>query len=245
MDAATKIVRFSLNPHILALDGAYCSFPYPVGTIVKNAQVIRVDPGIGALLALPPAESGGADEANEGDGAGDDESKVQQVAKLDKELGNNLLTISEYRAASRVRTAYVHISKSMNDDSKPPKKGGKKDRKGSKNGDGGRTLDALFARHFSVNCRIKSLCILSTTNLVDGIASCATAKSIVEAHVLTHADLVPGRVYEDVPVLQLLESGGVLVDLGVGTKGIIPLMHLFDKSSMGKGDDLTGSRSRV
>ena len=52
----------------------------------------------------------------------------------------------------------------------------------------------------------------------------------METHVLTHADIVPGTTYEDVRVLYLLESGRVLVDLGVGTRGIVPAAHLFDKA---------------
>jgi len=221
IDTATKIVRFSLNPHILAMNSDYevsaKSFPHAVGSIIKNAQVIRVDPGIGALLALPSAFE------NE-----DDDNK-EEIVKLDKVLSNNLLNNGEYRAASKVRTAYVHISKSMDN---APDKNDKSSKKGKKTNNN-RTPEALFARHFSINTNIKSLRILSTSNLIDNIASCATAKSIVDAHVLTHADLSPGTLYKDVPVLQLLESGGVLVDLGVGTKGIIPSMHLFDKASHG------------
>ena len=56
------------------------------------------------------------------------------------------------------------------------------------------------------------------------------------------------RFYVDVPVLQLLESGGVLVDLGVGTRGIVPSMHLFDKASHGSIDAdgaLSGYRSKI
>ncbi len=53
---------------------------------------------------------------------------------------------------------------------------------------------------------------------------------------LTRANIVPGTIYRDVPVLRLLESGGVLVDLGVGTRGIVPAIHLFDKASHGAFD---------
>jgi len=246
VDAATKIVRFSLNPHILALDGEYSSlYPHAVGAIVKNARVIRVDPGIGALLALPPPSS-------DDDGGGGENEKGRRRAEIarsaDAALSNNLLADKDYLAASGVATAYVHISKSMdNDVAKDDKKDGKRNRGGSNPGADigkGRTPEATFARHFALNARIKSLRILSTANLFDGIASCATARSIVEAHVLTHADVRPGRVYDDVPVLQLLDSGGVLVDLGVGTRGIIPAMHLFDRASHG-GIDAAGYRSKI
>ena len=232
-------MRFSIQPHILALRGEFAAFPLPVGTIVEGARVIRTDAGIGALLALPDADG---EEENEA-------TKLREhiAQKMDRELGNKLLDNDEYSAASEVRTAYVHISKSM--DAPPDKKDGKKnDRRQQKSTS--RTSEALFARHFSLNTRIRSLRILSTSNLIDGIASCATAKSIVDAHVLTHADLVPGKLYKSVPVVQLLDGGGVLVDLGVGTRGVIPTMHLFDKAShgsIGGGVDaaLTAYRQKV
>ena len=214
------------------MNGEYASFPHSIGTVVKNAQVIRVDAGIGALLALPSS-------------ANPETPHLEELRKLDKELSNNLLSSSDYRDATKVSTAYVHISKSMDNPDSDKKKG--KQRKSNNNN---RTPDALFARHFSINTRVKALRILSTSNLIDGIASCATAKSIVDAHVLTHADIVPGKIYKDVPVIQLLDSGGVLVDLGIGTKGIIPATHLFDKASHGSldvGGDLTisGYRQKI
>ena len=130
MDTTTKIVRFSLNPHILALNGEYAAFPHSIGSIIKNAQVIRVDPGIGALLALPPNESTSID--NE-----------EAIAKMDKELSNNLLSNSEYKAASSVSTAYVHISKSL-DTNDPKAKKGKQGNQGKSTGKQ-RTPEALYA----------------------------------------------------------------------------------------------------
>ena len=231
MDTATKIIRFSLNPHILALRGEYASFPYPIGTIIENSHVIRVDPGVGALLALPGTD-------------GDEEDINDHILQLDKDLSNNLFSIPEYKEASRVHTTYVHISKSI--DCKDEDKSSKKGKKSLLN----RTPEALFARHFSLNTKIKALRILSTSHLIDGIASCATAKSIVEAHVLTHEDIAPGAIYRNVPVIQMFDGGGVLVDLGVGTKGIIPASHLFDKASHGNLDTggdmvLAGYRQKI
>jgi predicted RNA-binding protein with RPS1 domain len=233
VDTATKIIRFSLNPHILTLRGKYASFPHHVGAIIENAHVIRVDSGIGALLALP-----GSDDREE------DEERMEDILQLDKDLGNNLYSIPEYKTASTVRTAYVHISKSIDcKDTSSTKKG-----KGNKSAN--RTPEALFARHFSINTKIKALRILSTSHMIDGIASCATAKSIVDAHVLTHEDIAPGAIYRNVPVIQMLDGGGVLVDLGVGTKGIIPASHLFDKASHGSLDTgcdmvLSGYRQKI
>ena len=224
------------------------SSTYNVGSIIKNAKVIRVDPGIGALLALPNPTSSSESDAEDAEDESAKKIKIceQLSSVVDSQLSNNLLMNSEYRHVSKVSTAYVHISKSMD----PKKEDNKSNKNKGNNGNNKqqqRTSEALFARHFSLNTTIKSLRILSTTNLIDGIASCATAPSIVNAHVLTHADITPGKIYKDVPVVQLLDSGGVLVDLGLGVNGIIPAMHLFDKSSHGAIDnsDVTGYRSKI
>ena len=83
------------------MNGEYAVFPHSVGTVINNAQVIRVDQGIGALLALPNDVDGGTTELY-----------LDEHRKLDKELSNNLLSNPDYSDASRVSTAYVHISKS-------------------------------------------------------------------------------------------------------------------------------------
>jgi predicted RNA-binding protein with RPS1 domain len=193
-----------------------------------------VDPGVGALMALPISDVDHKDNGVRKD-----------IIKLDKDLSNNLYTIPEYEAASNIHAAYVHISKSIDcKDASFTKKGKGKQSASS------RTPEALFARHFSLNTKIKALRILSTSHLIDGIASCATAKSIIEAHVLTHEDIAPGAIFRNVPVIQMLDGGGVLVDLGVGTKGIIPASHLFDKASHGSLDTggdmvLAGYRQKI
>ena len=227
-----------------------------MGSIIKNAKVIRVDPGIGALLALPDntssSSSSGEDaKDDDGDNEGTKKKKIcQELATLvDKQLSNNLLTNSDYKKVSNVSTAYVHISKSMDppQDDKSKKTGSKASSSNNNSNNNKRTSESLFARHFSLNTTIKSLRILSTTNLIDGIPSCATANSIVNAHVLTHADITAGKIYKNVPVIQLLDSGGILVDLGCGTNCIIPSMHLFDKASHGNIDtmDTTGYRGKI
>lgn len=196
--------------------------------------MIRVDPGIGALLALPSSDDDNVDQ-----------ERMEEITQLDKDLSNNLYSVPEYQAASDVCTAYVHISKSIDCKDAPSSKKGK-----GKKSATSRTPEALFARHFSLNTKVKALRILSTSHMIDGIASCATAKSIVDAHVLTHEDISPGAIYRNVPVIQMLDGGGVLVDLGVGTKGIIPASHLFDKASHGSLDTggdmvLSGYRQKI
>ena len=52
----------------------------------------------------------------------------------------------------------------------------------------------------------------------------------MKAHVLTHGDLEPGKLYRGVQVCGQLEGGSVMVDFGMNVRGIIPQMHLFDHS---------------
>jgi hypothetical protein len=184
-------MRFSLLPHIMSLV-APSGKDSNVGEIIENARVIRLDSGVGALLALPN------EEENDDE---DDSSKK----------GNILQTNPIYQSASKVRCAYVHISKAIDND---------------KN----RTPEALFAKKFALNTKIPKLRIISCGNWMDNVASCATAESIVSSAVLTHTDLQPGMIYKSVPVIANLDNGGVLVQLGVGVKGLIPALHLFDKS---------------
>jgi ribosomal protein S1 len=181
VDPATKIMRLSLLPHILSLTAPELGNTR-IGDIVENARVIRLDQGVGALLAFPVTED-------------------NQVNKKENDL---------YQAASKISCAYVHISKAFDNKSRTP--------------------EALFAKKFSMNNVIPKLRILSKNNWMDNIASCATAEDIVSAAVLTHRDLQPGRIYKALPVLANLDNGGVLVQLGNDVKGLIPEMHLFDKS---------------
>jgi len=192
VDSVSKIIRLSIQPHILSMSVPKDEFP-KVGAIIENARVVRLDPGVGALLALPS----------------DKEASSMDIEDTGKT--NNLLSNPVYASASEVKCAYVHISKAIDSDNH-------------------RTPEALFGKRFALNNKIPKLRIISNNNWMDNIVSCATAESIVSSAVLSHTDLNPGAIYRDVPVIANLESGGVLVQLGVGVKGLIPAMHLFDKS---------------
>jgi S1 RNA binding domain. len=136
---------------------------------------------------------------------------------IDEEVGENegLKANAIFTAASEIRCAYVHISKAIDVDEK-------------------RTPEALFSKTFALNTTIPKLRILSKSNWLENVASCATAESIISSAVLTHSDLIPGTVYKSVPVIATLEGGGVLVQLGgMGVKGFIPATHIFDKTSSG------------
>lgn len=190
VDPLSKIMRLSLLPHIIALR-APPQQTEMVGKMVENARVVRLDQGVGALLALPQAV---------------DDSEAP-------ELSNELLQANPiYQAATKISCAYVHISKAMDNDKK-------------------RTTEAQFAKKFSLNSKIPKLRILACGNWMDNVYSCATADSLVNSAVLSHLDLKPGMIYRAVPVIANLANGGVLVQLGVGVKGLVPEMHLFDKST--------------
>jgi hypothetical protein len=99
VDPATKIIRLSLLPHILALERNEDELP-AVGSIIQNARVVRLDAGVGALLALP------------------DKSHDKMDVDDDSVENEGLKANAIYNAASQIRCAYVHISKAIDGDEK-------------------------------------------------------------------------------------------------------------------------------
>jgi len=94
VDATTKIVRLSLIDHLLHLT------PPPkqpdIGTVFAKATVLRCDPGIGALLALPePLPS----------------SEASKMGSIHAPPSKS----DEYVDGQRVQVAYVHVSKAVDD----------------------------------------------------------------------------------------------------------------------------------
>ena len=96
VDAVTKVIRLSLLPHLLEMNVSDQSILPSVGTIVENATVVRLDPGVGALLALPSTTDNNDDK---------DTHHVQLWEPFSKS--------EQYSNASNVQTAYVHISKAL------------------------------------------------------------------------------------------------------------------------------------
>mmetsp|Transcript_31818 Transcript_31818/g.36201 ORF Transcript_31818/g.36201 Transcript_31818/m.36201 type:complete len:1887 (+) Transcript_31818:1355-7015(+) len=186
VDARTKVIRLSLQPHLLNLSQPM-ELPKP-GTVIDNATVIRLDFSVGALLSLPP---------------------LGVPLPYLKAVQPNLAKNESYVEASRRPVAYVHISKTSSS----------------------RTDEDSFNKDFAPSTKHK-LRILSTTNWVDGTATAATAMETMEAHVLQHQDLVPGKIYCNVPVCKRMDGGSVMVDFGLGVRGIISVLHLFDKSNI-------------
>ena len=235
VDPATKIIRLSLLPHVLVLGpppakkqdiaSATTQAPLPaVGSIIENARVIRHDPGVGALIALPA--DGDDDNAMGVDG--NENTSIPRNAALAQLRLNHT-----YQDLSAIKCAYVHISKAMD----PPSTGKERTY---------RTPEALFAKHFALHAKVPRLRILSTANLMDNVASCATADSIVESAALSYSDLVPGAKYAGVPIIRSMDGGGILVELGHGVRGLVPATHLFDKGqSSGKSGSSYRSKIRA
>ena len=207
VDPHTKIIRLTLLPHLLELRSSSSSsigkqLP-TTGARVEQCTVIRLDPGVGALLALP--EDDGEDEKKDTDNGN---------GSQEKPLFRPLSSDESYLRATRVKAVYVHISKAMDED----------------HNENGKVSESTFGKQFAPSAQ-HTVRILSTANLIEGIASGATAPSVVRAHVLTHADLVPGKVvYRQVPVCSQLLEGSILVDFGLGIRGLIPALHLFDQA---------------
>jgi ribosomal protein S1 len=89
VDPVTKLIRLSIQPHLLQMR-LPDSLP-EVGTLIEECKVVRLDPGIGALLALP-------EEYNRED----DDAKPR-----------GLFEEESFREAAKVKGVYVHISKAI------------------------------------------------------------------------------------------------------------------------------------
>eukprot|EP00934_Nitzschia_sp_Nitz4_P003539 Nitzschia sp. Nitz4//scaffold29_size155292//140902//147146//NITZ4_002690-RA/size155292-augustus-gene-0.216-mRNA-1//1//CDS//3329546544//3529//frame0 len=222
IDAGTKLIRLSIAPHVLQLQpapqfakgaGDETTGVPPVGTILENCTVVKVDAGIGALLALP-------------------KEYYAKGTLLPKSLANktDLFRNESFQEAMSIPGVYVHISKAYDDESKKSKKAFK-DRENN---------TGRFAKDFPLGST-HSVRILSKGHWMDGVATAGCSPSILKAHVLTHSDLEPGQVFKQVPVYANLPGGSVLVNLGGSAenpvRGLIPgPMHLTDSSSGNNSD---------
>jgi len=231
IDVPTKLVRLSIAPHVLKLANVVnptsplSGFP-GVGQIVEDCTVVKLDPGIGALLALPP-------QYNYSD---DSETLFSKALTKSSDLFAN----ASFQEACHVRKVYVHISKALDEtttvDAKDSAAAGK------------------FHKDFAPSTK-HSVRILNTSHWMEGVAVGGCAPSILSAHVLTHEDLEAGKVYKQVPVSAQLPGGSVLVQLGgssgvsgkdkkgssrskqrSGICGLIPPVHLFDTTSSGSSE---------
>ena len=176
VDPITKIVRLSLLPHILSLKPPDTNTLPSVGSVIENATVVRLDHGVGALIAFSTP------------GAEDEDCEIERKGK--KSVFTNLKDNEIYKSASRVSCAFVHISKAIDEPSVGKLKSVK-----------ARTSESVFAKMFTIKKVIPKIRILSTAHWMDNLASCATAESIVSAAVLTYPDLKAGAIYKDVTVV--------------------------------------------
>jgi ribosomal protein S1 len=215
VDVPTKLVRLSLAPHILTLTNParaknQLQTDLSVGTVVSDCTVIKLDPGIGALLALPPQYN----------------NKTTSLLPKSFMKSCDLFQNPSFQDASHIRKVYVHISKALDESQET----------GPNKDDAIGKYNKEFAPSTTHDVRI-----LNTGHWMEGIAAGGCAPSILDAHVLTHGDLVPGKVYRQVPICAHLPGGSVLVQLG-GMKhkssksassshkisGLIPPVQLFD-----------------
>eukprot|EP00535_Pseudo-nitzschia_heimii_P011047 CAMPEP_0197198668 /NCGR_PEP_ID=MMETSP1423-20130617/33486_1 /TAXON_ID=476441 /ORGANISM="Pseudo-nitzschia heimii, Strain UNC1101" /LENGTH=2088 /DNA_ID=CAMNT_0042652503 /DNA_START=105 /DNA_END=6374 /DNA_ORIENTATION=- len=220
VDVPTKLVRLSMAPHILSLsnpgepENPLQEFP-TVGSIISDCTVVKLDPGIGALLALPPQYNMGANSL------------------LPKTLTNScdLFKNADFQEATHIRKVYVHISKAF-------------DESVDSDTEGKAAITGKFQKEFAPSSR-HDVRILNTSHWLDGMAVGGCASSIMKAPVLTHQDLIPGKVYKQVPICAHLPGGSVLVQLGGGGStvgkrkkskstnshqitGLVPPAQLFD-----------------
>lgn len=229
IDTSTKLIRLSIAPHILTMklplfasideveleEKDETTNSMTVGKIVEDCTVVRVDPGIGALLALPQEYH---------------YTSRKNTTILPKRLVNksDLFANETFQKAIQVPTVYVHISKAYDIEG-----GNKQKKKGKGNNQHHEAHTGKFAKEFGLGSQHK-VRILNTSHWMDGIASGGCAPSILEAHVLTHQDLQPGQVYKQVPICAKLQGGSILVNLGGSpgnpVRGLIPSpLHLMDK----------------
>ena len=233
VDVPTKLVRLSMASHILTLTNPgeaknpLQEFPN-VGTVISDCTVVKLDPGIGALLALPP------------------QYNIETTSLLPKSLikSCDLFQNASYQDAARIRKVYVHISKALDESEED-------------DSDNDAAVKGRFLKEFAPST-MHDVRILSTGHWLEGIAAGACASSIIKAPVLTHEDLVPGKVYRQVPICTHLAGGSVLVQLGGGRvsgkgkknksssgshqiSGLIPPAQLFDVVS----NDSSEYRQRV
>jgi len=136
-DAATKTIRLTVLPHLMDMRSPPSTFLPPTGTVIENATVIKVDPGVGALLALPPKILSKGEEEMEIDKLSDAEEEEDYDDEVNRRgyeetkeensddeddaaaarsfLHQPLSDRLAYKQASKVRAVYVHISKAMDE----------------------------------------------------------------------------------------------------------------------------------
>jgi predicted RNA-binding protein with RPS1 domain len=106
VDVPTKLVRLSIAPQVLKMDriadftSALSGFPSE-GTVVPDCTVVRLDPGIGALLALPTQYNYAGD--------------VDELLPKSLTDSNEVFSNPSFQEACHVRKVYVHISKAMDE----------------------------------------------------------------------------------------------------------------------------------
>jgi ribosomal protein S1 len=137
---------------------------------------------------------------------------LPEMEGVDKAFASELYKNEAYLEATRMQSVYVHISKAMTTTAKE------------------RTTGGVFAKEFAPSTQ-HPVRILNTSNLMEGVASGASAPGVVNAQVLSYTDIEAGKLYKQVPICAHLDSSAILVDFGMGIVGQVPAIHLFDKQT--------------
>ena len=209
IDAASKLIRLTLLPHLLtlSLSSSFPSFMKNGEILNEKCRVLRVDKGVGVLIGVPP-----------------DDDVLDKENNTGKREQNDPLKSVEHLQALATRGIFVHISKCIDE----PKK--KKHDEASK-------MD--LSKTFKVQEIVPKVRIITTNQcLFEGWATGTTAKSAVaDGAILDYKDIIPGSIHRGVEILRILDSG-VLVSLGNGIKAMCSNMHLSDTNFSKKSSSI-------
>ena len=225
IDSVSKTIRLSMLPHVLAKRCADSSELPKLGAIIHNATVLRIDKGKGALLSIP-REVISASPENELEGwekesLSNEKSTesnhpiygVDVANSIQNTHGPTLLSLPEHKKASSTKGLYVFVADALDDDKSTNDKLNK---------------DLEFMKIFRVGELIPKVRVTSKSCLMDNIVLGAVAKQILQAQVVSFEDIVPGKIYRDVPIVKIGDFG-VVVSLGMKVNAFCSFMHLYDK----------------
>ena len=157
VDVPSKRVGLTLLPHLLAAEVPVERYP-PIGRVYETAEVLRVDPDLGVLLALEEEKS--------------------------------LDSIHGYAHISNVSDEHVE------------------------------DVETRFRRGQIVRCRVVG------SRPVDSLVAVSLKNSVVDATVLTTAEVVPGLKITG--VLAKIDENMLLLQLTPHLKGIVPARHMSE-----------------
>jgi len=104
-------------------------------------------------------------------------------------------------------------------------------------------LGKLFRKDHTTETPVRIL--TSSHCLIENFYTASTAPSIISAHVLSHSDLKPGKIYRNTKIISY-QDYGVIVSLGQNIRALCQTMHLSDAASKsGSSSDYQKKAHRV